>query len=66
MKTPAYTTNINGWAISLTQLGDKFRVVYGKQITDDLSYAQACAELGASIMHSLACEQLITNDTDIL
>jgi hypothetical protein len=43
--------------VTLYQRGkDHFAIVYGKQVQDDLSYAQACMELGAALMHSLACD----------
>ena len=33
-----------------------FRVTYGNQVKDHLSYADAAKELGESIFHALACE----------
>ncbi len=48
--------------IQLFQRGkDSFRVVYGLQITDHLTYAQAATELGACIMHALALEGRLDN-----
>jgi hypothetical protein len=41
--------------------GKRFRVTYGKQVTDNMDYRAACFELGACIMHSLACDGLIDN-----
>lgn len=56
MKT-CYQTILGGFSINLEQRGrDKFRVTYGKQIDDNLTYARAAEELGQSIMHALACE----------
>lgn len=34
----------------------RFRVVYGKDITSNLTYEDACTSLGAALMHSLACK----------
>lgn len=48
--------------IQLRQNGiDNFEVRYGKQVKTKLTYGEACAELGAVIMHSLACDGLIDN-----
>lgn len=48
--------------IQLFQRGkDSFRVVYGMQTDDYLTYAQAAAALGEAIMHSLACEGKLDN-----
>ena len=35
--------------------GDKFKVTYGHHVVDCYTYEQACKELGACILHSLAC-----------
>jgi hypothetical protein len=45
---------------------NRFRVTYGEQVISGLSYSQACTELGASIMHALACDGKIKNGTDAL
>jgi hypothetical protein len=43
--------------VSLHQVGiDRFTVTYGKQIKTDLNYHHAALELGACIMHALACD----------
>lgn len=48
--------------IELRQQGrDRFSVRYGLQLKTGLSYADAAAELGACIMHSLACDGLLDN-----
>lgn len=50
--------------ITLTQHGfDRFSVSYGKQFNTDLDYAQAAKELGACIMHALACNNQLDNRT---
>lgn len=33
-----------------------FRVIYGLQKSGDLTYAEACKELGECLMHQLACD----------
>lgn len=38
-----------------------FRVTYGKQIFDYLSYEQAARRMGESIMHALACDGHLDN-----
>jgi hypothetical protein len=48
--------------IMLQQHGrDNFRVVYGQQVDDNLSYAAAAAKLGEAIMHALACDNALDN-----
>jgi len=48
--------------IKLQQHGrDSFRVVYGQQVDDRLTYAQAAAKLGEAIMHKAACDGLLDN-----
>lgn len=42
---------------------DLFTVVYGRQIEDDLSYAQAARRLGSAIMHAAACDGRLDSDT---
>lgn len=37
----------------------EFRVTYGLQVVDRLTYREAAFELGTCIMHHLACESLI-------
>lgn len=34
---------------------NSFLVRYGKEVTPGLSYQDACAELGAALMHQVAC-----------
>jgi len=49
-------------SVGLFQDGiDSFTVVYGKQIKGKLTYGQAATELGACIMHSLACDGKLDN-----
>ena len=56
-----YTADL-AFPIRLTQQGvDRFTVHYGKQIKTHLSYAVAAQELGAAIMHALACEGKLDN-----
>lgn len=44
--------------IKLEQYGSKklFRVTYGGDIRDKLTYEQAASDLGAAIMHRAACD----------
>lgn len=49
--------------ITLQQRADKkFRVTYGMQVEDNLTYVQAAAKLGQAIMHALACDSLLDNE----
>ena len=55
------TTGLS-FPIRLLQTGrDRFTVEYGKQVTKGLSYMEAAAEYGASIMHALACDGKLDN-----
>ena len=48
--------------VKLEQQGiDQFTVTYGLQVKRRLSYNDAATELGASIMHALACDGLLDN-----
>jgi len=48
--------------VTLTQQGpDKFTVTYGLQVRDKLTYTRAAMELGAAIMHALACDGKLDN-----
>ena len=48
--------------IALIQDGvDRFTVRYFKQVKNGLTYNKAALELGAAIMHSLACDGLLDN-----
>lgn len=40
----------------------RFRVSYGLQVREDLTYDQAAKELGAALMHHAACEGRLNND----
>ena len=52
-----YSTEIAGFKIELHQRRpDSFRVTYGLEIKDDLSYRDAALALGRAIMHASACE----------
>jgi len=44
--------------------GKLFRVTYGKQVKSDLTYGEAYEELGACLLHQLACNGLIDNEGD--
>lgn len=49
------------WPIRLEQRGSKdwFRVSYGFQVDDCLTYEQAAAKLGQAIMHRAACDGML-------
>ena len=59
----AFTTGRQ--AITVYQSAGKkklFKIVYGLQVRDDLTYAQCCAELGSCILHNLCCEGIASNE----
>ena len=60
---PVFTVSpVTAWPISLEQDGpNDFRVIYGMQVRENLSYSDAALELGAAIMHALACEGRLDN-----
>ena len=39
-----------------------FIVRYGREVKTGLSYSRACSELGAAILHHLACESIVNNE----
>lgn len=48
--------------LKLEQHGaDGFRVTYGRQVLDGLTYRAAAAELGAAVMHRLALDSHLDN-----
>lgn len=50
--------------VRLTQTGfDRFEVKYGLQVKTGLAYGKAATELGACIMHLLACDGKLDNRT---
>jgi hypothetical protein len=50
------TIIVNQWPIRLIQKGiDRFSVIYGKSVKNNLSYSQAALEYGSCIMHALTC-----------
>ena len=57
-----YSTKCAGYPIKLHQRGkDNFRVTYGLQVDDGLTYGAAAAKLGQALMHALACESKLDN-----
>ena len=60
MKT-CWTVDINGYPIKLEQAGkNKFSVSYGADVRKG-DYECAAKDLGAAIMHALACEGRLDN-----
>ena len=47
------------WICMEQYASGEFRVTYGLQVVDRLTYREAAYELGVCIMHHLACESLI-------
>ena len=59
-----YIPTKNG-LIELRQSEDengRFTLTYGCEVTPDLTYARACGELGAAILHHLSCESIVNNE----
>ena len=42
----------------------RFKVTYGLQVKNDLTYSEAAQELGFCIFHNLACESKLDNEKD--
>jgi hypothetical protein len=62
MRKVCYAINGLAFPIKLEQSGiDRFYVTYGMQVKGPLAYAAAASELGANIMHALACEGRLDN-----
>ncbi len=38
-----------------------FRVTYGMQVRDGLTYVEACREFGECVFHALACAERLDN-----
>lgn len=63
MKKVCFSLNELAFPVELQQQGrDNFTVVYGKQVKEKLTYGAACTELGAAIMHALACDGRLDNE----
>ena len=61
MKT-LFTLSTLAFPIALAKDGGRYVVAYGRQLKKGLTYDQAALELGAAIMHALACDgQLVDN-----
>lgn len=59
-----YRVTMAGFPIELKQENARrrtFTVSYGADVRRGLTYAQAAAALGQSIMHALACESRLNN-----
>lgn len=41
--------------------GKLFTVTYGLQVETDLTYIQACSEIGQCLLHYLCCEDIADN-----
>jgi hypothetical protein len=39
-----------------------FKVTYGLQVHENLTYAQACMDFGAAVFHALACDGKLGNN----
>jgi hypothetical protein len=54
------------YSVELAQHEDRqglFRVTYGCQVTDNLTYEQASAEFGSCLLHAATCEGLANDVT---
>jgi len=61
MKICAKFDNL-AYPVTLLQNSRKsFTVEYGAQVTKDLTYSEAAAELGACLMHAMACAGTLDN-----
>lgn len=63
---PDHTIAWSCGLVSLQQRGpDDFAVRYGKQVKAGLRYSTACHELGACLMHQLACNGEIDGSCEL-
>lgn len=61
-KKLCWSTWALAFPIHLFQTGrNKFMVVYGKDVSRDLTYNQACVKLGSAMMHALSCDGKVDN-----
>lgn len=61
MKT-LFTLSTLAFPIALAKDGGRYVVAYGRQLKKGLTYDQAALELGAAIMHALACDGRLDNE----
>lgn len=60
-----YRIELAGFPIVLEQRSaNSFRVTYGRQVGNVVSYDRAATELGCAIMHALACEGRIDTPSE--
>jgi hypothetical protein len=52
------------FGVKIEQRGENglFRITYGKQVKENLTYADACHEFGECVFHALACDGKIGNN----
>jgi hypothetical protein len=62
--TVCFEINEKPWPIRLEQDGGLFRVTYGYQVDDCLTYGEAASKLGQAIMHRAACDGLLDNTNE--
>ncbi len=62
---PVYRIDDLAFPIVIEQAETKgllFTVRYGSQVKRGLTYAEACTEIGASMLHALCCDGLASNE----
>jgi len=65
--TECFKTTIAGFDIRLLQSrqrGRRFTVTYGAEVTESLTYSDAAAILGGSIIHALALDDKVNTQGD--
>lgn len=61
------TEKAAGFELKIEQREDRrgrFRITYGAQVRDDLSYVEAAHEYGECLFHALACDGVLNNEGD--
>ena len=60
----ASTLGAGAYSIKVEQRGEHglFRVTYGGEVHEGLTYARALHEFGASVFHALACTGMLGNE----
>ena len=66
MKTITFSIEEMDVTVQLKQYASngRFKVVYGLQESDKLTYSEACGQLGECLLHSLSCAGSIDNEVE--
>ena len=60
-----FETNEFAFRIKVEQHGGRkalFKITYGVQVSDNLTYSRAASEFGSCMFHALACDGKLNNE----